>query len=167
MLFVVLKTRLKFPVSGIKCEFFTGDERHANGMEGLVMPCIYLLGCGRSCTPSRISGIWKALRLLSMPFPPLCHVSAQLTTHTSPGPWSTSDSSCLCLSLGPTAHDKIMKLITHIIYGGAPFADGECVNGLQWLINISIFNPVTWMWIHKFASPNSNQDRNMHAIPIP
>lgn len=31
MLFVVLKTRLKFPVSGIKCEFFTGDERHANG----------------------------------------------------------------------------------------------------------------------------------------
>lgn len=130
----------------------------------------------------RVSTCWDALGIarhlayraferrcafLSMLFAPLCHVSAQLTTHTSPGPWSTSDSSCLCLSLGPTAHDKIMKLITHIIYGGAPFADGECVNGLQWLINISIFNPVTWMWICKFASPNSNQDRNMHAIPIP
>lgn len=79
MLFVVLKTPLKFPVSGIKCETST-TEMKGTPMEGLVLLCIYLLSESHAISHIRhLQGVAPPVNAVS----PLCHVSAQLTTHTS------------------------------------------------------------------------------------
>lgn len=107
-----------------------GDERLANGSAS---DAVYLSAAGMRSELHAISHI-RHLQGVAPPVhavSPRRHVSTQLTTHTSPRPWRTSDSSCLCWSLGPTAHEKIMKLITHIIYGRAPFADGQSVS--KWI----------------------------------
>lgn len=98
----------------------------------------------------------------------LCHVSAPLTTHTSP--WPQEHQWQQLSVFEPRAQSSWQNHetnYTHNIWWCSICRWRVCVNGLEWLINISIFNPVTWMWIHKFARLNSNQGKNTHAIAIP
>lgn len=53
----------------------------------------------------------------------------------------TSDSSCLCFSCRGWAHNKMLKLITHI-NASALFTASVYMNELQWLIYNATFNPV-------------------------
>lgn len=74
---------------------------------------------------------------------------------------STSDSSCLCFSCRGWAHDKMMKLITHI-NGSAPFTVSVYMKGLQCLIYNRTLNPVLCKWATESESLQSNL-RHKHA----
>lgn len=113
----------------------------------------YQLVC-LSCVPSRILDFKASLTVWGCGT--VSHVSVQMTRHTLPCPRSTSDSSCLCFSCRGWGHDKMMKLITHIIHGSAPFAERVYMNGSQWLIYILIFNPVSCTWARESPSFQSN-----------